>query len=272
MHPYLFELWGVAIPAYPILLSSAFGLATVLLFVLLRNDGASLLHCSCVGLAAALGTLFGAYAFALVQTGSASMRAGGLVFYGGLISGGIAGLIAARLSGLSILALCAACTVCLPLGYAIGRLGCFCRGCCFGIPTSLPFGVRFGVHYDLDGQIIGSQAYLWSIQNGVGTAQYSTSVHATQLYEAAIATITACVFLVVLRRAGRRPWLLPLYLMVYSIERWIIELIRQEPLVAMGMTAAQLISIAMFFVSWGIAAAMLRSQRLRGSARAAQVR
>jgi prolipoprotein diacylglyceryltransferase len=29
-------------------------------------------------------------------------------------------------------------------GCAIGRLGCFFRGCCYGVPTTLPWGVNFG--------------------------------------------------------------------------------------------------------------------------------
>ena len=32
----------------------------------------------------------------------------------------------------------------IALGMAIGRIGCFLTGCCFGIETSLPFGVNFG--------------------------------------------------------------------------------------------------------------------------------
>ena len=30
------------------------------------------------------------------------------------------------------------------LGMAIGRIGCFLTGCCFGIETSLPIGINFG--------------------------------------------------------------------------------------------------------------------------------
>lgn len=30
------------------------------------------------------------------------------------------------------------------IGIAIGRIGCFLRGCCYGLPTNLPVGVNFG--------------------------------------------------------------------------------------------------------------------------------
>src|SRR5436309_1822490 len=32
----------------------------------------------------------------------------------------------------------------LALALAVGRWGCFLNGCCYGVPTELPWGVRFG--------------------------------------------------------------------------------------------------------------------------------
>src|SRR5437588_891293 len=34
----------------------------------------------------------------------------------------------------------------LALALAVGRWGCFCHGCCAGVPTDLPWGVDFGDH------------------------------------------------------------------------------------------------------------------------------
>ena len=58
----------------------------------------------------------------------------------------------------------------LPLGHAIGRVGCFMAGCCYGKPTTLPWGVTFT-----------SEA----AERLVGTP-LDIPLHPTQLYEAAV--------------------------------------------------------------------------------------
>jgi phosphatidylglycerol:prolipoprotein diacylglycerol transferase len=68
---------------------------------------------------------------------------GGLTLYGGVIAGTVAGLIAARRFGLPMWTVADALTPSLALGTAFGRVGCFLNGCCYGKPTTLPWGVHF---------------------------------------------------------------------------------------------------------------------------------
>ena len=54
------------------------------------------------------------------------------------------------------------------LGQAIGRIGCFMNGCCYGLPTSLPWGVIYtnpGSYCELDGMVQPTQVYhlLWNL-------------------------------------------------------------------------------------------------------------
>lgn len=56
----------------------------------------------------------------------------GFVFFGGLAGAALAGLAFARLRGLSFLRGADYFAVALPMGHAIGRLGCFFAGCCHG--------------------------------------------------------------------------------------------------------------------------------------------
>jgi phosphatidylglycerol:prolipoprotein diacylglycerol transferase len=104
-------------------------------------------------------------------------------------------------------------------GMAIGRLGCFLRGCCYGNPASLPWAVDFG--------------------DGVPR-------HPTQLYE--------MVFMLAMLAAGWiavRRWPEPAglvfkaFMLVYFAFRFMIEFIRDEPLYGMGLTLFQWISVAM---------------------------
>lgn len=102
---------------------------------------------------------------------------------------------------------------------AVGRLGCFVAGCCYGAPTSLPWGVDFG--------------------DGVPR-------HPTQLYEAAFHALMA-VGLHRLREEGRYPrQLMKLYILSYLVYRFLTEFIRPEPRLFEGLTGYQLIALAMF--------------------------
>jgi phosphatidylglycerol:prolipoprotein diacylglycerol transferase len=68
---------------------------------------------------------------------------GGLTLYGGLIAGTAAGLWSARRQGLEPWRVADSLAPSLALGTVFGRIGCFLNGCCYGRPTSLPWGVVY---------------------------------------------------------------------------------------------------------------------------------
>lgn len=68
---------------------------------------------------------------------------GGLTLYGGIAAGTFAGLIASRRMGLPVWITADALTPALALGTMFGRVGCYLNGCCYGRPTTLPWGVVF---------------------------------------------------------------------------------------------------------------------------------
>jgi phosphatidylglycerol---prolipoprotein diacylglyceryl transferase len=68
---------------------------------------------------------------------------GGLVVYGSLIGGGLAMVVFVRKHRLPFLALGDLIMPSLVLGQAIGRIGCFLNGCCFGGLCLLPWAVTF---------------------------------------------------------------------------------------------------------------------------------
>ena len=76
-------------------------------------------------------------------TGVLAIWQGGLTLYGGVVAGTIAGLWSARRMGLPMWPLADALTPSVALGTMFGRIGCFLNGCCYGRPTTLPWGVRF---------------------------------------------------------------------------------------------------------------------------------
>jgi phosphatidylglycerol---prolipoprotein diacylglyceryl transferase len=102
------------------------------------------------------------------------------------------------------------------IGIAIGRIGCYLRGCCYGIATSLPWGVNFG--------------------DGV-------SRHPTQIYEA-LYDFAVFLFLISIRNKVATPGrLFEIFLNLYFVFRFFIEFIRVEEIIFMGLTGFQIASV-----------------------------
>ena len=101
---------------------------------------------------------------------------GGLVFYGGVVGGGIVAAVFARRERWSFWVLGDVFAPGLAIGHALGRLGCFAAGCCFG-KQSGPWGVAFPS---------GSVAFdeLGSVGALAPGASFTPPLHPTQLYEA----------------------------------------------------------------------------------------
>jgi phosphatidylglycerol---prolipoprotein diacylglyceryl transferase len=95
---------------------------------------------------------------------------------------------------------------------AIGRLACFVAGCCYGTVTTLPWGIDFG-----DGH----------------------RRHPTQLYESAFHLSAALALAWLQRRGLLRGQLIKLYIISYLMYRFLTELIRPEPVLALRLTGYQ---------------------------------
>jgi hypothetical protein len=107
--------------------------------------------------------------------------------------------------------------VALPLGFAVGRLGCLAAGCCFGAVSSLPWSVSYGA---------GSAAFAAQVEAGLlaADAVRTHGVHPVQLYEAGIALLIAFAA----RRARRHgvTGLLTPVAMAYLAMRLPLQLLR----------------------------------------------
>lgn len=98
----------------------------------------------------------------------------------------------------------------IALGHAVGRLGCWCAGCCYGIPTSLPWGVQF--------KFLG-----YSHHPSAGIP-----LHPVQLYEATLC-FANFVFLLLLWRKRRFPGqIFSFYLINYGLIRFFLEFLRRH--------------------------------------------
>jgi phosphatidylglycerol:prolipoprotein diacylglycerol transferase len=68
---------------------------------------------------------------------------GGLMLYGGYLLAILGGIVYVRRVKLPVWRVGDAAAPAMALGIGIGRLGCFLNGCCYGLPTRLPWGIKF---------------------------------------------------------------------------------------------------------------------------------
>jgi phosphatidylglycerol---prolipoprotein diacylglyceryl transferase len=103
------------------------------------------------------------------------------------------------------------------IGIAIGRIGCFLNGCCYGKPSDLPWAVNFG--------------------DGINR-------HPTQIYESVFMVIMFFVVKFGLSRQKAIPgYLFKVLMIAYFIYRFLVEFIRVERVAALGLTYFQIISL-----------------------------
>jgi phosphatidylglycerol:prolipoprotein diacylglycerol transferase len=147
----------------------------------------------------------------------------GLVWYGGAIGGAIGVFLWAWYRGYIGLALLDVCAPALALGYAIGRCGCQLSG---------------------DGDYGKAWDGPWAMSYPEGTVPTDEPVHPTPVYETMAMGLVA-LLLWRLRDRMRAGSLFALYLLLAGAERFAVEFIRRNEDVAIGLTQAQLISVAM---------------------------
>ncbi len=131
---------------------------------------------------------------------------GGGVYYGGFVAS-VLGIVAyCKLRGQSPLAMLDLLAPWLPVGLALGRVGCLGAGCCYGAPTTLPWAVTF--------------------PEGSTIAPAGIPLHPTQLYETAYCLALA-PFLYLRPRAfvGQR---FALLLLIYPSFRFLNEFVRGD--------------------------------------------
>ena len=160
------------------------------------------------------------------------LRSGG-VFYGGLLGAITAGYLLMKRYKLPWWKTADVCAPGIAVGNFFGRQGCFAAGCCWGKPTTLPWGVKFT---ELGHEI-----------TGVPTDTY---LHPTQLYES-FAMLLVFFFLLWLHKRKRFSGQVVLaYALLYSVIRFAIEFVRDDPrgdvlgLTSLtGLSTSQLISL-----------------------------
>ena len=243
MYPELFRIGNFPVNTYGVLLATAFLLALVVAARLAGRDGLPRERIYDLGLWLLLAAIVGSKILLLVVEPEYRahplnlfsldfLRSGG-VFYGGFIFAVATAYVLVRRYKLPWWQTADAFAPAIALGNAIGRQGCFAAGCCWGKPTSLPWGVEFTERaHEITGVPLG------------------VHLHPTQLYES-FATFIFFLFLLWLHRHKKfRGQVILTYAVLYAVMRFIIEFFRDDPrgdilglTTRIGLSTSQMIAL-----------------------------
>lgn len=220
--PILFEIGGFKVTSYAVFMMLALLSGFLVYLYSLKKDNIKSSNSIYIAIFALTFGTIGAkipiifiYWDEIVNSNSAIELLSGRTIVGGLIGGFLGTFLAKKIFNIkekmgNQLAIPVA------IGMAIGRIGCFFTGCCYGVEAYLPWGVNFG-----DGILR----------------------HPTQIYEI-IFDLLLVVYLVYRKKFGVKPGeLFKIFLSCYMSFRFIIEFIRTEKVVFVGLTAFQLLCI-----------------------------
>jgi len=171
---------------------------------------------------------------------------GGLVCYGGFIGAAVVAIVYLWVYRLPLGKVADIAGLVLPLGHSIGRIGCFCAGCCYGKACDMPWAITFTHPESL--------------------APLNVPLHPTELYHSlSNFLIFFALFLVrrVKRYDGQVFWL---YILFYGVARSVIEVFRGDyrgPTVLGMFSITQIIGIGSVIVA--LAMLIILSKRARES-------
>jgi phosphatidylglycerol---prolipoprotein diacylglyceryl transferase len=224
MHPILFQIGGIPVFSYGVLVATG-----VLLSLWYGRRQAARIGLDpdkfwSMGIYLVLGALIFAKIWLIFtawdyysanprEIFSITMFQSGGTFYGGVTGGVLTVLLYTHFQKMPLLPTLDCCMSAVPLGHSIGRVGCFMAGCCFGKPTDLPWGVKFSnpVAAQLAGTPLGIH------------------LHPTQLYEAALEFLNFLCLIWLGKRQRFTGEILGTYMILYGFERGILEFFRGDP-------------------------------------------
>lgn len=229
MKPILFEVWGFAIHSYGLMLAIAFIIGIIGIRKSIQDDSINPDHIIDLGIWILVGAVLGAR-LAYVATEYRyfihfpmdifKINSGGLAFQGGLIGGFGAGAWYTRRQKLNTWVVADLVAPFVALGYAIVRIGCLLNGCCYGIPTSLPWALRCA-------------------------SEDSMLRHPTQIYSL-VGSLIVFAILMAGKKHKRYPgfWFFS-YVMMYGVMRFVVEYFREGPKLFPWLSLAQAVCIGL---------------------------
>lgn len=151
------------------------------------------------------------------------IRNGGLAVQGAIISSFVFLTVYSKIKKIEFLKTIDLFALVVPIGQAIGRIGCFLNGCCYGKPTDSLTGIQLPL--------------------------LEQKVHPTQLYYAFCYLLLFFILLKAYKKKSQNGEILGLYLLSFGIMRYLIDFLRGDMVItSFGLTSTQLFGILFFFL------------------------
>lgn len=158
----------------------------------------------------------------------------GFVVYGGITGGTLAVFVYSKIKKVNFLDYLELCMPSVALAQCLGRLGCFCAGCCYGRETDSWIGVTFH-----------NSCYA---PNGV-------SLIPTQLISSGASLLNMIALLIIAKNTKKKGTVTACYIIFYSIGRYIIEIFRNDNRGTVGkLSTSQFYGIFTLIIGIGILA------------------
>lgn len=235
----LFNIFGIEIKSYGLMI--AIGIITASILFINKGkkknyDEDSLLN---LIICAVIGGIFGGKALFVITEfkniladPSILLNFGyGFVVYGAIAGGALAMYLYCRHKKWNLLEMLDITVPGLAIAQGFGRIGCFLAGCCYGAKTDLPIGVVFPVN---------------------SLAPAGVHLHPTQIYSSIFDFILGIFLLYYNKKQRKDGKILGMYLMVYSVGRFLVEFLRNDPRGNVGILSTSQF-IAIFTLILGIA-------------------
>lgn len=157
----------------------------------------------------------------------------GFVVYGGILGGILGGFIYCRIKKWNFLEYFDLTMPEIALAQGIGRIGCFLAGCCYGKETDSPIGIAF---------------------HDSAFAPNNVKLVPTQLISSILDVVLFGILLFVDRKKKKHGQVAAVYLVLYSIGRYVVEMFRGdlERGNVGGLSTSQFISIVLLAAGIGM--------------------
>lgn len=265
VYPLVFNVGPIEVTGYGIMMMVGFLMAGWVIQRELRERGLGEGYAADIVVGAVIGGIVGAKVWyaALYQDAGSLLSRGGLVWYGGFIGGFVAVVATSWWRKVPLRLTFELCAPALALGYALGRVGCFLVQDDYGIPTAVPWAMRFPE--GLPPTTAFNLSSMFGVEVPEGTLPTEVlAVHPTQLYEVAAMMVIFWLLWRLRHHKHATVWLFGLYLVLAGIERFLVEFLRAKDDRFLGaFTISQLTAALVVMVGAGLLTRYWRPDDLR---------
>jgi len=237
MHPILFKLGPITIYTYGVMVALGIFFGSLILVKLAEKEGIKKEDITDTAFWSVVAGLIGARLFFFIYNPEYAtplyrvlfIWEGGLVWYGGVIFGGLTALYFIRKRQIPLWKFADIVSIALSVGLGFGRIGCTMAGCCYGKVCHAPFALVF--------------------TNPHSAAPLGVPLYPTQPISSAANFLIAGILYLIHRRKKFPGEVFGFYLILYGVFRFLIEFWRATPKEIIGtFSNNQIISIIMVLV------------------------